>query len=60
MKSPCIKLCQIDRKSGLCSGCRRSLEEIARWARYSDQEREHILAALGDRTLPAETGGAGT
>jgi predicted Fe-S protein YdhL (DUF1289 family) len=59
MKSPCIKLCRIDRTSGLCAGCLRSLEEIAGWASYSDRERHAILADLARRTLPDSDTGAG-
>jgi len=59
MKSPCIKLCQIDRKSGLCAGCLRSLEEIAGWARYSDRERDDILADLVNRRATGGNKGAG-
>ena len=29
--SPCIKVCVIDPASGLCTGCWRSLDEIAAW-----------------------------
>ncbi|WP_269582450.1 DUF1289 domain-containing protein [Roseibium sp. Sym1] len=60
MKSPCIKTCQIDRRSGLCLGCRRTLDEIASWASYSDGQRADILAALPDRRLPdGNAGGRG-
>ena len=31
---------------GLCIGCRRTLDEIARWAQMSDAEREQVLAEL--------------
>jgi len=52
MKSPCIKTCQIDRKSGLCLGCLRTLDEIASWGSYSDDQRADILADLGNRRRP--------
>jgi len=57
MKSPCIKTCQIDRQSGLCLGCLRTLDEIASWARYSDGERSDIVADLGNRRLPGSAQG---
>ena len=50
MKSPCIKVCQMDPQRGLCIGCRRTLDEIARWASMTDREREKILAALPARS----------
>ncbi len=49
MNSPCVKVCQMDPARGLCLGCARTLDEIARWAQMSDAEREGILAALPAR-----------
>ena len=49
MQSPCIQVCAIDPRSGLCSGCGRTLDEIARWAEITDEERQRIMAALSDR-----------
>jgi predicted Fe-S protein YdhL (DUF1289 family) len=40
------------RRTGYCLGCRRTLPEIAGWARLSDQERADIMAALPDRPDP--------
>jgi len=41
-------VCVIDAGTGLCTGCSRSLAEIARWASMTDAERESIM-----RELPA-------
>lgn len=60
MKSPCIKTCQIDRPSGLCRGCLRSLDEIAGWAGYTDDQRAAVLADLANRRLPATAAGGST
>ena len=49
MKTPCIQVCQMDPGRGLCLGCRRTLDEIARWGAMSDAERESILNELKDR-----------
>ena len=49
MKSPCIKVCQMDPQRGLCLGCARTLDEIARWGTLSDAERERIMAELPRR-----------
>ncbi len=49
MTSPCVKVCQMDPRRGLCLGCRRSLDEIARWSSMSDAERDHILSELSAR-----------
>ena len=49
IKTPCIKVCVVDGESGLCLGCYRQLNEVAGWARLSDQERERIMAELPSR-----------
>lgn len=40
--SPCIGRCRLD-ATGLCEGCRRSGEEIARWLQLTDAERLHLM-----------------
>ncbi len=47
--SPCINICRIERRSGLCEGCRRTVDEITRWPLASDTERRAILADLSQR-----------
>ena len=49
IESPCKLICEIDITSALCKGCGRSREEIARWTRYTDQERRQIMAELTAR-----------
>lgn len=49
ISSPCIKLCVIDRLSGLCEGCARTLDEVARWGSMNETERLHIMAQLPQR-----------
>jgi predicted Fe-S protein YdhL (DUF1289 family) len=36
--TPCIGICRLDER-GLCIGCRRNLDEIARWGMMSNAER---------------------
>lgn len=48
-ESPCINICQIDRKSGLCLGCYRTLDEIALWSTLSKEERRAVMEALDAR-----------
>jgi predicted Fe-S protein YdhL (DUF1289 family) len=50
--TPCVKVCAVDGLSGVCLGCRRTLAEIAGWARLSDEERAAIMAALPLRPDP--------
>ncbi|MGA0838328.1 MAG: DUF1289 domain-containing protein [Pseudomonadales bacterium] len=47
--TPCIRVCRIDGRSGLCVGCARTSEEIAAWSRLSDRARRAIMATLKDR-----------
>jgi predicted Fe-S protein YdhL (DUF1289 family) len=49
IKTPCVKVCVVDGQSGHCLGCGRNLGEIARWARFSDGERDVVMAALPAR-----------
>ena len=49
IKSPCVLICQLDLKTHLCAGCGRNREEIARWRRYTDEEREAIMEGLPAR-----------
>jgi len=44
--SPCINICRIDRDTGYCEGCRRSMAEIAEWLYYSDERKRAIMAQL--------------
>ena len=49
MNTPCVKVCRMDPERGLCLGCARTLDEIARWGAMSDEERARIMAALPAR-----------
>ena len=48
-ESPCIAVCMIDPKSGLCYGCGRTLPEIASWHRLESAERQAVMATLAQR-----------
>lgn len=43
--TPCIRVCAID-ETGVCTGCKRTLEEIKNWLRYTDAERTIICERL--------------
>jgi hypothetical protein len=49
METPCVDNCEIDRQSGLCRGCGRTIPEIAGWASMSSAERRRIMSELADR-----------
>jgi predicted Fe-S protein YdhL (DUF1289 family) len=44
--TPCIRVCKMDNQSGLCSGCFRTLDEIANWLKYTDEQRTYINKML--------------
>jgi predicted Fe-S protein YdhL (DUF1289 family) len=45
--SPCRNICQL--KRGICIGCGRTPEEIARWPTAPDDERRRIRASAAAR-----------
>ena len=47
--SPCISVCAIDPRTGLCEGCFRTLDEIAGWIAFSAGEKRAVLAVLPER-----------
>ena len=44
--SPCIDICTIDRDSGECIGCGRTVEEISNWANFDNLKKKQILENL--------------
>ncbi|MEL6574234.1 MAG: DUF1289 domain-containing protein [Pseudomonadota bacterium] len=48
-ESPCIKVCVIEPRSKLCTGCLRSIDEISIWSRMSPEERAAVMADLPAR-----------
>ena len=54
METPCIDVCEMDGASGLCLGCGRNIDEIARWAGMSAEERRAIMAVLPARKAQSE------
>jgi len=49
IESPCVKICVVHRKSRLCTGCLRSIDEIGAWSRLSPEARSAIMADLPAR-----------
>jgi predicted Fe-S protein YdhL (DUF1289 family) len=49
IETPCRKICVMDPASGLCTGCGRTLDEIARWAVYPPEVRHRLMAELPER-----------
>lgn len=40
--SPCVRNCCLNQED-VCLGCYRTLEEILRWSKVSEQERGNIM-----------------
>jgi predicted Fe-S protein YdhL (DUF1289 family) len=49
LETPCIEVCAIDAETGLCRGCGRTIDEIARWAAMTSEQRRVIMAILPAR-----------
>jgi len=43
VKSPCTSECSIDRKTKICLGCFRTLDEIRGWLKMTDHRRHEAL-----------------
>jgi len=49
VSSPCVNVCQMDPCSGLCLGCRRTLQEIADWLEMTPEEKLAVLERVAQR-----------
>ncbi len=47
--SPCVGICILDDKAGICKGCLRNMEEIESWSSMSEEERYEVLESLRER-----------
>ena len=55
IESPCIKVCVVHPETRLCTGCGRSIDEIASWSRLSPEARRAIMADLPSREPAPKT-----
>jgi len=61
--SPCVNICMIDPRAGLCAGCGRTLDEVAGWSTMSAAGRARVMQQLPERmaaaglTVPAKAAG---
>ena len=49
--SPCIGICTLDSRSGWCLGCKRTVDEIARWMTLDNPARQQIIDQLPTRKI---------
>jgi predicted Fe-S protein YdhL (DUF1289 family) len=54
ISTPCIKVCAVSGRTGLCIGCGRTLGEIAAWGGMDERERRAIMAELPERMMAAK------
>ena len=52
-KSPCVDICKIDKKTGLCKGCLRTKREIKTWKTLSKTDQRDIVSRIALRKLEA-------
>lgn len=51
--SPCVSVCRMDEARGQCEGCFRTIDEIAHWGLFDDDEKRAVLAQLPARRAAA-------
>jgi predicted Fe-S protein YdhL (DUF1289 family) len=49
IESPCVKICVVHPETRTCTGCLRTIDEIAAWGRMSREARREVMAALPAR-----------
>jgi predicted Fe-S protein YdhL (DUF1289 family) len=47
--SPCTQVCTMDAGTGLCSGCLRTIDEIASWGSLDDAGKRRVWDRLAVR-----------
>jgi predicted Fe-S protein YdhL (DUF1289 family) len=55
--SPCVNVCMLD-ASRTCVGCRRTIDEIARWGSMSAAEQWQVVERLECERRESQQGGA--
>lgn len=47
--SPCVSLCKMNRETGLCDGCLRTIEEIIAWNEADDDFKRAVWVEVRRR-----------
>ena len=47
--SPCVSVCTVHPDGSHCMGCFRTLDEIAGWSHYDEDQRRHVLGLTEER-----------
>jgi predicted Fe-S protein YdhL (DUF1289 family) len=43
VESPCINICKLNTGGEYCLGCYRTLDDLSRWSKADDREKQQIL-----------------
>ena len=60
IESPCVNICTLDARSGICLGCGRTIDEIARWTAMTVAERSRVMHELPARLAASKATNAKT
>lgn len=52
--SPCISVCTMELRTGLCRGCLRTLDEITAWSTLDDAGKRAVWARIEARASAQE------
>lgn len=47
--SPCISICRMDARTGLCEGCLRTIDEIAQWSTATEEYKRAVWVEIRRR-----------
>ena len=49
VRSPCVKVCEMDETTSLCKGCYRTQNERDWWIAYSEPQQREVLTRCEQR-----------
>ncbi len=49
IESPCVRVCVVHPEARICTGCMRTMEEIAQWSRMPPEKRRAVMDELPSR-----------
>lgn len=56
VRSPCVKVCEMDETTHLCKGCHRTQNERDWWVAYSEQQQHEVLRRCEQRRAAIRDG----
>lgn len=49
LPSPCINVCKMNPRTGLCEGCFRTIDEIAQWSSATEERKRQVWVEIRRR-----------